>query len=149
MMARLAKTLTLTGAYGYTNAKFREFRSGGVDYAGKFIPYCPQNSLSLRLSQMVPLQTVWIDRIIFNLGVTGAGRIYWNEANDVSQPIYILLDASVRFEGGGWGVDLWCKNATNAAYNTFYFESMGNRFVQRGRGMMGGIRVMVNIFERR
>ena len=149
MRARLAKTLTLTGAYGYTNAKFREFRSGGVDYAGKFIPYCPQNSLSLRLSQMVPLQTKWIDRIILNLGVTGAGRIYWNEANDVSQPIYVLLDASVRFEGGGWGVDLWCKNATNSAYNTFYFESMGNRFVQRGRGMMGGIRVMVNIFERR
>ena len=147
--ARLAKTLRLTCAYGYTNAKFREFLSGGVDYAGRYIPYCPQNSLSLRLSQMIPLQTKWIDRIVLNLGVTGAGRIYWNEANDVSQPFYALLDGSVRFEGGGWSVDVWCKNATNTTYNTFYFESMGNRFVQRGRGLTGGVRIMVNILERR
>lgn len=147
MTARLARTLTLTGSYGYTNARFREFKSGGVDYAGNYIPYCPQNSLSLRLSQMIPLNTKWLDRIVLNAGISGAGRIYWNEANDISQPMYVLLDASVRFEGKHWGVDFWCRNATNTKYDTFYFESMGNRFVQRGRGVMGGVRVMVNILE--
>ena len=147
--ARIAKTLTLTGAYGYTNARFREFKSGGVNYAGRYIPYCPQNSLSLRLSQMIPLSTKWIDRIVLNVGATGAGRIYWNEANDISQPLYVLVDATVRFEGRFWGVDFWCRNATNTSYDTFYFESMGNRFVQRGRGVTGGVKVMFNILERR
>jgi len=143
--ARLAKTLVLRGSYGYTNAKFREFKSGGVDYAGNYIPYAPQNSLSLRLVQTVPFRSRWIDRMVLSVGVTGAGRIYWNEANDVSQPLYALLDGSVRFEGEKWAVDLWCKNATNTKYNVFYFESMGNRFLQRGRPMAGGVRVIINI----
>ena len=149
LSARLAKTLRLNASYGYTNARFREFKSGGVDYAGKYIPYCPQNSLSLRLSQMIPLQSRWLNRIVLNVGTTGAGRIYWNEANDVSQPLYLVLDGSVRFEGRWWGVDFWCRNATNTRYDTFYFESMGNRFVQRGRGVTGGVRVMLNILEKR
>ena len=143
--ARLAKTLVLKGSYGYTNAKFREFVSGGKNYAGNYIPYAPKNSLSLRLMQTVPFTSRWIDRMILGIGVTGAGRIYWNEANDVSQPFYALLDASVRFEGKRWAVDLWCKNATNTKYDVFYFESMGNRFLQRGRGVSGGVRVMINI----
>ncbi|MBO7220785.1 MAG: TonB-dependent receptor [Alistipes sp.] len=143
--ARLAKTLVLSGSYGYTNAKFREFKSGGVNYAGNFIPYAPKNSLSLRLMQTVPFRTQWIDRMVLSVGVTGAGRIYWNEANDVSQPLYALLEGSVRFEGKRWAVDVWCKNATSTRYSLFYFESMGNRFVQRGRPMTGGLRVMINI----
>ncbi len=143
--ARLAKTLVLSGSYGYTNAKFREFMSGGVNYAGNFIPYAPKNSLSLRLQQTVPFHSQWIDRMVLGVGVTGAGRIYWNEANDLSQPFYALLEASVRFEGEMWAVDFWCKNATNTKYDVFYFESMGNRFLQRGRPMTGGLRVMINI----
>ena len=143
--ARLAKTLVLRGSYGYTNARFRKFVSGGVDYAGNYIPYAPKNSLSLRLIQTVPFSSNWIDRMVLSAGVTGAGRIYWNEANDASQPFYALLEASVRFEGEKWAVDFWCKNATNTEYNTFYFESMGNRFLQRGRPISGGLRVMINI----
>ena len=143
--ARLAKTLVLRGSYGYTNAKFKEFVSGGVNYAGNYIPYAPKNSLSLRLMQTVPFRSRWIDRMVLSVGVTGAGRIYWNEANDVSQPLYALLDASVRFEGQKWAVDFWCKNATNTRYDIFYFESMGNRFLQRGRPVSGGLRVMINI----
>ena len=143
--ARLAKTLVLRGSYGYTNAKFKEFVSGGVNYAGNYIPYAPKNSLSLRLMQTVPFRSRWIDRMVLSVGVTGAGRIYWNEANDVSQPLYALLDASVRFEGQKWAVDFWCKNATNTRYDVFYFESMGNRFLQRGRPVSGGVRVMINI----
>jgi len=143
--ARLAKTLVLRGSYGYTNAKFKKFVSGGVNYAGNYIPYAPKNSLSLRLMQTVPFHSRWIDRMVLGVGVTGAGRIYWNEANDVSQPFYALLEASVRFEGEKWAVDFWCKNATNTKYDVFYFESMGNRFLQRGRPMSGGVRVMINI----
>ena len=143
--ARLAKTLVLSGSYGYTNAKFKKFVSGGVNYAGNFIPYAPKNSLSLRLMQTVPFRSQWIDRMVLSVGATGAGRIYWNEANDVSQPFYALLEGSVRCEGEKWAVDLWCKNATNTKYSVFYFESMGNRFVQRGRQMTGGVRVMINI----
>ena len=143
--ARLAKTLVLKGSYGYTNAKFKQFVSGGVNYAGNYIPYSPKNSLSLRLLQTVPFTSRWIDRMVLGVGVTGAGCIYWNEANDVVQPFYALLDASVRFEGEKWAVDLWCKNATNTRYNVFYFESMGNRFLQRGVPMSGGVRVMINI----
>ncbi len=148
-VARVAKLLTITASYGFTEARFREYMSGGVDYAGNYIPYAPQNTMRVQLSQRVPLNLRWLDALVLNVGCTGAGRIYWNEANDLSQPFYALLDCSVRLESSHWSLDVWAKNATDTHYDTFYFESMGNRFVQRGRPTSVGVRLGFNILERK
>ncbi len=37
--------LLLNAAYGYTDARFREFNNGLHDYRGKVIPYVPRNTL--------------------------------------------------------------------------------------------------------
>lgn len=143
-VARIARQLTITASYGFTEARFRKYESGGVNYAGRYIPYAPQNTLRLQLSQRVPLKVPHLEALVLNVGCTGAGRIYWNEANDISQPFYALLDGSVRLESQRWSLDLWVKNATDTRYDTFYFESIGNRFVQRGRPTTAGVRLGLN-----
>ena len=73
------------------------------------------------------------------------GRIYWNEQNDRSQPFYTLLDASIRFEQRHYAIDIWGRNLTGTRYDTFYFESIGNSFLQRGRPRTFGVTLSINL----
>ena len=79
-----------------------------------------------------------------NVNLRGAGDIYWNESNTVRQPFYALLGASAAVEKDNWSVRLWGENLTSTRYSTFYFVSIGNEFVQRGRPWQGGITVRAN-----
>ena len=147
MWGELCSGLTLSGSYGYTNARFRRYISGMDNFAGKRIPYAPEHTLSARLSYSLAVGTSWLENIVFSAGCTGAGRIYWDEANTISQPFYALADASVRFEGNMWSVGLWGRNLLNTRYDVFYFESMGNRFLQRGKPISYGVTVSLRFLE--
>ena len=137
------KAVELSLAYGYTNARFTRFRSGTHDYRGKRVPYAPEHTLSARASYTVALPARW--QMVIGVGYTGAGRIWWNESNDASQRFYSLLDGSIRFRNGRYGVELWARNITGTHYDVFYFESMGNRFLQRGRPLSLGIKASIDI----
>ena len=78
-------------------------------------------------------------------GANGAGRIYWNEANTFSQPFYALLEASIRFEHRHWAVDVWGRNPTDTRYDTFYFMSIGNSFLQQGRPRTFGVSLSITL----
>lgn len=142
---RPVKGLEIALAYGYTNARFREFKDGVNDYAGNRIPYAPENTLSAAASYTFLLQNRLLKAITISADATAAGRIYWNESNSLSQPLYELLGASLRFEGKIWAVDVWAKNLTNSKYDVFYFESMGNQFLQRGRPLTAGVRLVLSL----
>ena len=135
--------LNFGASYGYTNARFRKFIDGVNDYAGNTIPYAPQNTLQLRASYTLQLGSKQFKALTFSLNGYGAGRIYWNESNSLSQPLYATLDGTVRLEGKRWAVDVWAKNITNSHYDLFYFESMGNSFLQRAKGATAGVRFVL------
>ncbi|MDE6231448.1 MAG: TonB-dependent receptor, partial [Muribaculaceae bacterium] len=71
--------------------------------------------------------------------VSGAGKIYWNEENSLSQPFYLLPGASISLRADKWSVQLWGKNLSSTKYYTFYFLSMGNEFLQKGRPVQVGV----------
>ncbi len=135
--------LNFGASYGYTNARFRKFIDGVNDYAGNTIPYAPQNTLQLQASYTLQLGSKQFKAMTFSLNGYGAGRIYWNESNSLSQPLYATLDGTVRLEGRRWAVDVWAKNITNSHYDLFYFESMGNSFLQRAKGATAGVRFVL------
>ena len=68
---------------------------------------------------------------------TEIGKIYWTEANTVTQDFYSLVNAKVELTKGSFGLELWAKNLLNTQYNAFYFYSGGN-FGQQGRPMQFG-----------
>ena len=69
----------------------------------------------------------------------------WNEANTLSQPFYALLGANAALEADRWSVRLWAENITGTRYSTFYFMSMGNEFVQRGRPVTFGVTLRLKL----
>ena len=124
-------------AYGFTDARFIEFDNGRADYSGKHIPYAPSHTLFLGAGISRKLNG-FVDGISAEMNSRGTGKIWWDEANTVSQPFYMLLNASVAATHGPFRLKLWADNITATQYATFYFVSIGNAFLQRGNGFSFG-----------
>ena len=139
------RDLDFNVAYGYTDARFLRYRSGNDDYAGKRVPYAPQHTFSAAATWSRPTGLGWLGDVVVQAGVQGAGPIEWNEENSLREPFYALVNASIRFEHRRWSLGVWGRNLTEIDYNVFYFKSIGNEFVQRGRPRTFGITLNINI----
>ena len=143
-------------SYGYTHAEFVRYdtsaeneagQSVRISYKGNRIPYAPEHTLSAGATWSIPTGVRWLGNLILHAGIRGVGRIWWNEENSLVQPFYVLADASVRFEHKHYSVDLWGRNLGARHYDVFYFKSIGNEFVQRGRPRTFGITLNINILD--
>lgn len=145
IVARLTDGLTLNASYGYTYATFRDYRTvndqgEAVDYRGRVVPFIPRHTLNAGGEYVFTLAPrKLLDHIRLNMDYNAAGRIYWTEDNAASQPFYGTLNARLSLEKGQGAVALWVRNALDKDYASFYFESMGNRFMQRGRPVQLGV----------
>lgn len=131
--------------YGYTNARFTEFFNGLRDYAGKYVPYAPQHTLFAGVVGDVNLPWSFCDRLELAADVTANGPIYWNEDNSRRQNFYAQLGLSATFSNDLWSLSLWGKNITATKFDTFYFVSMGNEFLQNGKPIRFGVTLRFNI----
>ena len=137
--------LALNASYGYTNAKFIEYNNGKQDFADKFIPYSPSNTMFAGISYTIPIQKSWLNEIALSTNIKGAGDIHWNEENSITQPFYTTMGTSIRFIGKDYSIDLWTQNLTDTDYKTFYFVSIGNSFLQRGKPRTVGVTLRLEI----
>jgi len=141
------KKLNFSGNYGYTNARFVSFKDGNRDYSGNYVPHAPQNTIAIDGNYFFNFHKKIIDVLILQIDWKGVGKIFWNENNSLLQPFYGQLGASILWKKKGITFSLWGKNLTNTNYNTFYFKSVGNSFVQRGKPLQAGITLNINIWN--
>lgn len=145
------KVIGLHAAYGYTYATFTKYETNRknsegkletVSYKGKYVPFVPKHTLNTGIDLTFKLaDKQLIDYITINTDIVGTGRIYWTEINDVSQKFYTILNTKLSLIKGKGHVDFWAKNLLNKDYATFYFESMGNGFMQKGIPAQFGVTV--------
>lgn len=129
-------------SYGYTNAKFLRFKDGENDYKGNYVPYAPVNTIFGSASYSHPAGRNI--KMKYDVNCRGIGRIYWNESNSQRQTLYALLGASVSVQWRWMEVEAWMENISGAKYDTFYFESLGNSFLQRGDPRRFGLTVRLD-----
>lgn len=137
--------LGFTASYGHTNARFKEFHNGINDYSGKYIPYAPHNTFFIGATYRQPVNESWLEGVTVDLNCRGVGEIMWDEANTVRQPFYMLPGASVKLDFKKCSLTLWGENLSDTKYNTFYFVSIGNAFLQRGKPLRIGVTFRVQI----
>ena len=137
--------LRIDGSYGYTNARFRTYRSGNNDYSGYYLPLAPRETASANISYRLPVSEKFAKHITLNICWNGTGRIYWDEGNSLSQPFYSLMSASLNWEKGHFGASLWGKNILDEEYKAFYFVSMQHPFFSLGKSRQIGISLHFNL----
>lgn len=129
-------------SYGYTNAKFIHFSDGKVNYKGKYVPYAPINTLFGSAEYHHPIGHDW--SMAYEINCRAVGNIYWNEDNSMHQPFYALPGLTVTARCDWFSLQAWLENVSDTHYNVFYFQSMGNSFVQRGNPRRFGITARLN-----
>lgn len=129
--------------YGYTNARFVRYNNGLEEFKGKRVPFAPETTLHASIDRGFSFKGTWLDAVTLHAGYRGCGTIWWTEANDARQPFYSLLDASVSLTHGRYILQCWGKNLSNTDYDTFYFVSMGNAFLQKGRPLQCGVKLSI------
>lgn len=141
----LDKRLTAQAAYGWAHSTFTDYYLGrqdglDIDYDGNHVPYAPEHTLSLAADFRQPLTGSTLRALSFGAGLTGAGRIWWDEANTFSRPFcaQLSLRCSAEF-AHHWTLSLWARNVTASSYRTFSFNTMGRRFSQFGDPFHMGI----------
>lgn len=142
--------LSLSGAYGYTNAEFTAYDLGqrdgtSVDYTGNKVPFAPAHTMGATAEFRQGFAGNFCRALTLGADVQGAGRIWWDEANTFSQPFYAVAGARIGAElAGNVNLTLWAKNITATRYDVFSFRSMNNQFAQVGQPRCFGVDVSVH-----
>jgi hypothetical protein len=131
--------------YGFTNARFRDYNDGIANYAGNYLPYAPHNTINAMVGYTWHIPNRHLKDITLAADWRGIGRIYWDEANTLSQPFYSLMGMQLSLGFKSATITLWGRNITNSDYDTFYFKSVGKEFFSKGAPLHGGIRVNINL----
>ena len=140
LRANPIRNLSLSASYGYTHATFKDYvYNSTVNYAGNFLPFIPKHTLSINLEKIFPYQSAISDQILFNVGYTGMGEIYWSENNETKQPFYGTLDAGLGTNKGKVNFTLWAKNMTDTKYLGYYFVSSGRKLGKPGKPFTAGV----------
>ena len=137
--------LSVSGSYGYTDARFTWYDDGNNDFSGNRIPYSPEQTLNVRAGYTFDFQGNAVRALTIGADCTGTGRIWWDEANTLVEPFVMLAGADMRLRFRRF--DLWFRadNLTGEDYNVFYFKSVGNMFFQRGKPFRWTAGITLNI----
>ena len=145
LVASLNRHLQLNASYGYTEATFIKYNAGeDQDYSGNYVPFVPHHTLNIGGSYAFHFPNSWAQSLTLGANCTGAGKIYWTEANHVSQDFYATLNGHISLKAKNVQVDLWGRNLTDKQYTTFYFESMGRGYEQRSKPLQVGVDVRLH-----
>ena len=152
LRARPVRALLLRLSYGYAHATFAEYKvqeqDGSLqDFSGKRLPFAPAHNLSASAEYQWRLRGCWLDGVVAGLQYGGIGDIYWTEDNDIRQKFYGLLHGQLTLQKGVFECGIWAKNLSNTSYASFYFESMGRAYAQKGRPLQFGLSIKINILS--
>lgn len=138
------KSLQLNLNYGYTHARYLEYKkSAREDFSGNRLPMVPNHTLSLNGTYTI-MPAGWFDKIIFNTGLTGLGRIYWADDNIVRQNFYATLNAKVSLTKDIFTWEIWGKNLTATDYMAYGFKASQGNYAQRGKPLTFGTAVSIS-----
>jgi len=118
--ALLTDNWVLNVNYGYLDAEYDQFISGGEDFTGNKLPRAPENSYSITSNYTFNLAGG--SSVDFNLNYAWQDDFFHDpsNANGSDEDAYGLLRAGFTWTSasGAWDVTAWGKNLTDEEYRT-------------------------------
>jgi|GEM_PF-3016875 len=111
--------LELFAGAGYTHARYDDYDSFIGDFSGKRVAKIPVCTLNAGAS----FRAAWGGVAAINWRLVG--RTSFDDANNVTQGSYSLLDARLGFEKGNFGIYVFGRNLTDEDYFTHSYVFFG------------------------
>lgn len=122
---KVAQGLDLSANFSWIQAEFDEYEDTvlGVDYEGNTIFCVPEYTYGLALDYRRPLNEDW--GLFGRINLTGVGSRYFDDANNVKEDPYNLVNLRVGVEGEHLDCYLWAKNVFDEEYVLFENTTAG------------------------
>lgn len=132
--------------FGYTEAKYDEYiENDELVHSGNYMPFIPRYTFSSGFNYSLKLNSQLVNRISLNANYNGVGEHYWNDENTAKQAYYGLVNSRITMHNRYGSISVFGKNVFNTDYHSYYFEAVGNSYVQLGKPRLFGINIRVNI----
>lgn len=127
-------TITAAGTFGRST-----FESNNSTFEGNRLPYAPDTTATLGFNYYLPVTGIKGD-ISINSQARYNSKIYFNEANSLSQSAYTLVDLSINYDySEALSISLFSNNITDKDYTTYAF-SYGQTYSNYGTGREVGVK---------
>ncbi len=126
LKALLCQGLTLGAGFGYTNAEYTDYKDplAGADYSGNNTALAPEYTYNLSLEYRRVLIAGW--DLMARAELNGVGPFYWDDANNLKQDAYQLVNLNVGFEREWLDLLFWTRNLFDEDYEVVAFEFPGS-----------------------
>lgn len=132
---RPTEELELFAGAAYTHARYDDHETVSGSFSGNRIAKVPVWTFNTGASY----RTKWGGVAAINWKVVG--ETYFDDANEVRQGSYSLLDARIGFEKGAFGVYLFGRNLSDTSYFTHSYVFMGQPAASAGAPRMIGTEI--------
>ncbi len=152
-MATPVKNLQIGGNFGFTEAKYVDFKpnlSDTVNLKDFYLPFIPRYTFSSFIGYRVNFKSEYVKSAFAHLSVQGIGKQFWNDDNSKSQGAYSIVNGTIGVENQWVSLSLWSKNMLNQKYfpYMFYVSNFKNWYAQKGHPLTFGVTLSVNISEK-
>ncbi len=119
---------------GYNDVTYKDYQnSETIDYTDNNLPYIPVFTQSTGASYRQKLNGKFCKSLTIAANYRYVGKFYWNDANSAYQDGYGLLGANISINTNkNFRFGVYSKNLLDTDYNSYYFEALGNPYVQQG-----------------
>lgn len=113
VIANLMKGLDLRAGFGYTDAKFTDYRNPftGESFNGNKLIYAPDYTYNLALQYRNPG-----GGIFSRVELQGFGTVFFDTANTTQQNPFALVNAQIGYEWKNYGIYLFVNNLFDKTY---------------------------------
>ncbi|WP_250126448.1 TonB-dependent receptor [Chroococcidiopsis sp. CCMEE 29] len=110
--------LDLVAGFGYVRAFFSNYTNPftGQSFDDNRVPYAPEYTYNLAVQYRSP------GGLFGRVELQGFGTYFFDEANQLKQEPFALVNARIGYEGGNYGVYLFANNIFDKEYLTTAFE---------------------------
>lgn len=132
---RPAEGLELFAGVGFTHARYDDYESIAGDFSGNRIAKIPVYTFNTGASY----RAKWGGVAAINWRIVG--KTSFDDANDVQQATYSLVDARVGYEKGNFGIYVFGSNLSDTSYFTHSYVFFGQPASSPGAPRMIGTEI--------
>jgi iron complex outermembrane receptor protein len=117
LKAQPVQGLELIAGLGYTDSKFKNYRNPftGIDFSNNRVPFAPLFTYHLAAQYRAK------NGLFARAELRGYGLTYFDDANQVKQNPYAIVNARIGYEGQKYGIYLYANNLFDTRYITSGF----------------------------
>jgi iron complex outermembrane recepter protein len=133
--------LNLIAGVGVTNAKFTNYVNPftGIDRTGNQLPFAANLTYNLAAQYRHPTG------MLGRLELVGTGKTFFDDANQISQDPYAIVNARIGYEANDYGVYLFANNLFDTRYiNSGFVFPPPNVIASFGAPATYGVQVKAN-----